>query len=80
MFVLNRKQIINPEMAKYIKEQNKKWIKSIEEKYSNNSAYVTTGSNLVKYEEPKIPNIFLLMPFVSLISFLAGYNFRKSIS
>lgn len=79
MFALNRKQIINPEMSKYIKEQTNKWLKSFEEKHSNDSAYLRV-SNLVKHEEPKIPNNLLLIPFVSLISFLAGYNFCKSIS
>lgn len=79
MFVLNRKQILNPEMSNYIKEHTNKWIKNLKEKYSNKSPYIKV-SDLVKHEEPNMPNNFLLIPFVSLISFLAGYNFCKSIS
>jgi len=81
MFVLNRKQFINPEMAQYIKDYTNKWTRNLTEKYSNNSSY-TRVSDLVKpaNEQPKLPNCFYIIPFVSLISFLAGYNFCKSIS
>lgn len=67
MFNLISTRLINPEMSKYIKEQ---WIR----KYDKNSY-------LVKYDyEKQLPNIYMLLPFVSLISFLAGYNFRNLIS
>ena len=81
MFVLNRKQFVNPEMSKYVKDYTNKWTRNLTEKYSNNSSY-TRVSDLVKHtnEEPKLPNSFYILPFVSLISFLAGYNFCKSIS
>lgn len=67
-----KKQFVNPEMSKYIKEQTNKWLKN----YSNNSHY-TRVSDLVKQtnEDSKLPNNYLILPFVSLISFLAGYNF-----
>lgn len=79
MFCLNRKQSVSPEISKYIKEQTNKWLKNVEEKYSNNTPYIRV-SDLVKHDQPKIPNNFFLIPIVSLISFLAGYNFCKSIS
>lgn len=85
MFVLNRKQFINPEMSQYFKDYTNKWIRNFtnlqKEKYSNNSQYIRV-SDLVKSanEQPKLPNSFYIIPFVSLISFLAGYNFCKSIS
>lgn len=72
MFNLNCKNLINPEMSKYIKEQ-------LIRKYdSNRNSY---NSYLVKYDYTKqSPNMYILLPFVSLISFLAGYNFRNLIS
>lgn len=85
MFILNRKPIINPEMYKYITEQTlrlqNKWLKNVEERYSNNSPYIRV-SDLVKHKDegPQLPNSVYLIPFVSFISFLAGYNFCKSIS
>ena len=81
MFILNRKQMINPEMSKYIKEYTNKWLINLQEKYSNDSPYKRV-SDLVKQkdEELELPNCFFMIPFVSLVSFLAGYNFCKSIS
>ena len=81
MFVLNRKQLVNPEMSKYIKDYTNKWLINVQENYSNNSSYKRV-SDLVKQtnEESKVPNCFFIIPFVSLVSFLAGYNFCKSIS
>ena len=69
MFNLNCKNLINPKMSNYIKEQ---FIR----KYDTNR-----NTYLVKYDyEKQLPNIYILLPFVSLLSFLAGYNFRNLIS
>lgn len=82
MFVLNRKQFIIPKMSKYIREYTNKWTTNFvslqKEKYSNNSPCIRV-SDLVKHanEEPKFPNSFYIL--ISLIYFLAGYNFCKSI-
>ena len=80
MFVLNRKQIINSNMSKYVKEYTNKWLLNLKEKYSNNS-HIIRVYDLVKCknEEPKLPNSFFI-PFVSFILFLASYNSCKSIS
>ena len=80
MFVLNRKQIINSNMSKYVKEYTNKWLLNLKEKYSNNS-HIIRVYDLVKYknEEPKLTNSFFI-PFVSFILFLASYNSCKSIS
>jgi hypothetical protein len=79
MLNLNRRQFINPEMSKYIKEQTNKWL----EKYSktHNSIQGIRVSDLVKqkYMDPKLPDLYIILPFVSLISFLAGYNFYNLI-
>jgi hypothetical protein len=79
MLNLNRRQFINQETSKYIKEQTNKWL----EKYSNphNSIQYVRVSDLVKQKDmdPKLPNNYLILPFVSLISFLAGYKFYNLI-
>jgi hypothetical protein len=89
MFCLKQHRFINPEMSKYIKEQTNKSIAMLQEKYSNknksewDSAFGTRVSDLVKSTDlnpdPKIPSIYFILPFVSLISFLAGYNFHNLI-
>lgn len=82
MFVLNRRQFVNPVMSQYIKEYTNKWAKNFtslqKEKYSNNYQYIRV-SDLVKNSNEQ-HNYLYILPFVSLISFLAGYNFCKSIS
>jgi hypothetical protein len=89
MFSLKQHRFINPEMSKYIKEQTNKSIAMLQEKYSNKNkpewdlAFGTRVSDLVKSTDidpdPKIPSIYFLLPFVSLMSFLAGYNFHTLI-
>jgi hypothetical protein len=68
MFALRRHPLISPEMSKYIKDTTNKSL----EKYTNNSKFVIPDK-----KDP--PNFFILLPFVSLISFLAGYKFCKLI-
>ena len=68
MFALRRRPLISPEMSKYIKDITNKSL----EKYTNNVKFVIP-------DKKELPNFFLLLPFVSLISFLAGYNFCKLI-
>ncbi len=77
MLHLNRKQFVNPEMSKYIKEQTNKWLTSLQKKHSDKSISGVRVSDLVKQTtiDPELPNHYFILPFVSLISFLAGYNF-----
>jgi hypothetical protein len=89
MFCLKQHHFINPEMSEYIKEQTNKSISMLQEKYSKKNksewalAFGTRVSDLVKptdiVPDPKIPSIYFLLPFVSLMSFLAGYNFHTLI-
>jgi len=87
MFSLKQSLSVNPEMCKYIKEQTNKSITRLQKQYSKKdklewvSAFRTQVSDLVKNEDlnPKMLNIYFVLPFVSLISFLAGYNFHNII-
>jgi len=67
MFSLRKYPLIDPELSKYIKESTNKSI----EKYLNKSKILCTPN------ENNPNNIFLILPFVSLVSFLAGYHFCK---
>jgi len=63
--------MISPEMLRYIKESTNKSI----EKYKNKNNY---NSKLVITKKDKPPNdFFILLPFVSIVSFLAGYHFSN---
>jgi hypothetical protein len=62
----NTIRLINPEISKYIKEQNR-WIK----KYS-------VDVDLAKHPVD-LHNYYAIIPFVSLLFFLAGYNFSNLI-
>jgi hypothetical protein len=89
MFCLKQQNFVNPEMSKYLKEQTNKSIERLLENYSNKnkseleSAFGTRVSDLVKYTylkpEPKMPNIYFTLSFVSLLYFLAGYKFHNLI-
>ena len=68
-------QQCNPEITKYIKEQTNKWLQN----YINKDYTLGINSyNLV--DQLKLPNSYYFMSFVSLLSFLAGYNFGKFIN
>ena len=62
MFGLKRRFLISPEMSKCLKESTNKYI----------STHLKPN---IKYMEDK-HMMHLLLPFVSLVSFLFGYNFR----
>ena len=68
MFTLRRCPLISSEMSKYIKDSTNKSL----EKYTNNFKFVISDKT-----DPL--SFFVLFPFVSLISFLAGYNYCKLI-
>jgi hypothetical protein len=55
---------ISPEMLKYIRDTTNKSI----EKYKRPFSYINVGEDK--------PNLYSLLPFVSFVSFLAGYNFH----
>lgn len=54
---------INPEMLKHIRESTNKSI----ERYKRS----------VIFDKKEPPSLYALLPFVSFISFLAGYNLNK---
>lgn len=70
------KLMMKPELANYIKESlNKSFnntLNKFKEGYSNNKSYNPSAS-----DDSNSNNIYFLLPFVSLLSFLAGYNFRR---
>jgi hypothetical protein len=69
MFTLRRYPLISSEMSKYIKDSTNKSL----ENYTNNFKFVI--------HDKTVPlSFFVLFPFVSLISFLAGYNYCKLIT
>lgn len=66
MFYFGSTRNINPELSKYIREHTNKSM----EKYSK-----MTKCNLVTTCDQKVPCWYNIIPFVSVVSFLAGYNF-----
>jgi hypothetical protein len=67
MFSLKRYPMLSPEMSKYIRESTNKSIEN----------YKINPYSLVLFEKNDPPKFFALLPFVSFISFLAGYKFCK---
>jgi hypothetical protein len=77
---INSKYRVSPEMSQYIINQTNKWLDNKFFNYDKNfnkHPLDLNISNLVKgkYEDKNCPNCYFLLPFVSLISFLAGYKF-----
>lgn len=67
MFGFNSRSLINPQISFYIKDQtNKSMKKYLNNKQINQKISVTDLVN--------VPKCCYILPFVSLISFLAGYN------
>ena len=66
MFNLRGRQLISNEISKYIKDSTNKSL----EKYKKNHGLYNKNIPL---------HFFGLLPFVSLISFLVGYNLDKVI-
>jgi hypothetical protein len=64
--------MISPEMLKYIRDATNKSI----EKHFKKPEFVREKNNTIALLKDVEPYFFIL-PFVSLISFLAGYNFCK---
>lgn len=68
MFCLNNKPLFNQDLSRYLLESTNKSIK----KYLN--------SNSLRFESNDSsdnPTNYILLPFVSLFSFLAGYYFKS---
>ena len=91
MLCSEKQFLINPKMLKYITESTNKSVENHINKYNINSQilkYIEDPTNksvenrINKYNinaqilKDKPPKCFILLPFVSLISFLAGYNFN----
>jgi hypothetical protein len=79
MFMMFKKYNINPELSKYMKEENNKWSK----KYSTKSVYQndTSGqyvNNLVKYKKNNFNNssFFCIIVTSFITFFVARYNFK----
>jgi len=72
MFCLNNRPMIKPEMSKYLRDLTNK---------SVDNHFKTPYFTRILLNKNKPPNnivpYFLLLPFVSLLSFLAGYNYCK---
>jgi hypothetical protein len=68
------KLIMKPELANYIKESLNKSLNNtlnkFKEGYSNKKIYNPSDDSYSN-------NIYILLPFVSFLSFLAGYNFKR---
>jgi hypothetical protein len=68
MFCLNNKPLFNQELSKYLLESTNKSMK----KYLNMN-YLQGQTN----DSNENPSNYILLPFVSLFSFLAGYYFKS---
>ena len=68
MFCLNNKPLFNKELSKYLLESTNKSMK----KYLNMN-YLQAQSN----DSNENPYNYILLPFVSMFSFLAGYYFKN---
>ena len=68
MFTLRKRPLISPKISKYIRDSTNKSL----EKYIYNFEFVIPDKT-----DPV--DFFVLLQFVSLISFLAGYKFCKLI-
>ncbi len=64
MFILNRTQFVKPEILECIKQKIIKLQTNLE-----NNIHINKENT----------NTYLILPFVSLLSFFAGYNFRNLI-
>jgi len=64
MFYSKKHFLISPEMSKYIRDSTNKSLEKYLNKYNINA----------KILKDKPINCVVLLPFVSFISFLAGYN------
>ena len=74
MFRLSNPLIISNEISTYIKDTTNKSL----EKYKNKVRFVTTDLTNDSYPNKGYPlTFFSLLPFVSLMSFLAGYKFFR---
>lgn len=77
MFNLNQKPMINPELSKYVKQKTLDMQHKLIQKYSMNTNRQSI-SNLLT-DGHTLPDNVSLLPFVSLMSFLAGCSFSNSI-
>lgn len=70
MFCLNKRPMISREWSNYLRDATNK---SIDKRFKTpNISHLLINKNI----EPKDISLWLL-PFVSIVSFLAGYNFCK---
>jgi len=72
MFCLNKRPMLRPELSKYLRDVTNKEI----DKHFKTPYYTRLLVNKNILPTDIVP-YFLLLPFVSLIFFLAGYNYYK---
>ncbi len=78
MFGFNKKYSISPEMLRYINESTNKSL----DKYTNKNKTTILSCKPFHFENTQrckgtLSNFIVLFPFISFVSFLAGYNFHK---
>lgn len=67
MLNYNKRFSVSPEMLKYIRDSTNKSLEKYLNKYNINALDL----------KDRKPSCIMLLPFVSFISFLAGYNFHN---
>jgi hypothetical protein len=73
MFCLNKRPMLHPELSKYLRDVTNKHI----EKQFKNPDFVREKNTTISLPKDVELISFLLLPVVSLLSFLAGYNYCK---
>jgi len=73
MFCFDKKPLINKDICNYIKEKTNMSLEKYKNK--NNVKFNIDIDNDNDFPNKPNNNLFLLLPFVSLVSFLAGYRF-----
>lgn len=84
LYMLKNNPINNYNISKYIKEQTNKWL----EKYSNSRPKLVTLDEFNKLNDKTkkgLPNgshdeYYRMLPFVSIFSFILGYNCNNMIT
>jgi len=72
MFCLNRRPMVNPYLSKFLRDVTNK---SIEKQFKKPEFLREKNTTIALPKD--VEHYFFILPFVSLISFLAAYNFCK---
>lgn len=78
MFMMFKKNYINPKLSKYIKEENNKWLKRYSSNYIYKNDVGLSVLHLVKQKPNNFNNFnkssFFFIILTSFITFFLGYN------